>query len=158
MNQENHFDLAQRFGRTSLPYGAYKLGLSGKMNAVVEPCGKKRVLVVDDQAMVAESLKMVLEFQGYEVQTAESGRHALALFEPQKFSVIFTDFEMPEMNGHEFASIVKARDPRQPIIMVTAYADSILNMEPLPQVDMVLCKPWSMGELQMAISKVMSQP
>lgn len=114
------------------------------------------MLVVDDQAMVAQSLKMVLEYQGYEVQTAESCRDALTLFEPQKYAVIFTDFEMPGMNGHEFASIVKARDPRQPIIMVTAYADSILNMEPLPQIDMVLCKPWSLDELRTAMSKIMS--
>lgn len=118
--------------------------------------GKKRVLVVDDQAMVAESLKMVLEFQGYEVHTAESGRDALTIFEPKKYALIFTDFEMPGMNGHEFASIVKARDPNQPIIMVTAYADTILNMEPLPQIDMVLCKPWSLDQLRSALKKFIS--
>lgn len=121
----------------------------------MDSSGKKRVLVVDDQAMVAQSLKMVLEYQGYEVHTAGSGRDALAVFEPQKYAVIFTDFEMPEMNGHEFASIVKARDPHQPIIMVTAYADSILNMEPLPQIDTLLCKPWSLDELRAAMSKIL---
>jgi CheY-like chemotaxis protein len=135
-----------------------KSWLDGKADAFVKPSGKKRVLVVDDQAMVAESLKMVLEFMGYEVQTAENGRDALVLFEPQKFAVVFTDFEMPEMNGHEFASIVKARDPRQPIIMVTAYADSIMNMEPLPQIDMVICKPWSLEELQIAMNKILPPP
>ena len=113
------------------------------------------MLVVDDQAMVAQSLKMALEFAGYEVHVAENGRAALALFEPQKFVAIFTDFEMPEMNGHELASIVKARDPRQPIIMVTAYADSILNADPLPQVDVVICKPWSLEELRLAMSKIL---
>lgn len=116
----------------------------------------KCVLVVDDQAMVAQALKMALEFDGYEVHIAGNGHDAIALFEPQKFDLIFTDFEMPEMNGHEFASIIKARDPRQPIIMVTAYADSILNMVPLPQVDMVIGKPWSLDELRMALSKIMS--
>ena len=117
--------------------------------------GKKRILVVDDQAMVAESLKMALVFAGYEVQTAESARDALAHFKPQKFAVIFTDFEMPGMNGHEFASIIKARDPHQPIIMVSAYADSILITERLPQVDLVISKPWSLEELQAAISKIL---
>jgi CheY-like chemotaxis protein len=116
------------------------------------------VLIVDDQAMVAQSLKMALEFARYEVQTAEKGRDALALFEPQKFAVIFIDFEMPEMNGHEFASIVKARDPHQPIILVNAYADSIMNMDPLPQVDMVIGKPWSLKELRMALDKILPPP
>lgn len=117
--------------------------------------GRKRILVVEDQAMVAQSLKMALEFAGYEVQTVQSGREALTYFEPQKFAVIFTDFEMPEMNGHEFASAIKARDPRQPIIMVTGYADSILSGEPLPQVDMVICKPFSLEELRNALSKAL---
>jgi two-component system, NtrC family, response regulator AtoC len=126
-----------------------------KAEVFVNPGRQKRILVVDDQAMVAESLKMALEFSGYEVHTAENGRMALALFEPQKFDVIFTDFEMPEMNGHEFASIVKARDPRQPIIMVTAYADAIMTMDPFPQVDLVISKPWSLEELRIAMAKVM---
>lgn len=130
-------------------------GKSDGSNIFVKSSEKQRVLVVDDQAMVAESLKMALEFGGYEVQIAENGRDALALFEPRKFAVIFTDFEMPEMNGHEFASIIKARDPRQPIIMVTAYADSILSMEPLPQVDMVICKPWSLEELRIVMGKIL---
>ena len=102
--------------------------------------GKKRILVVDDQSMVSESLKMILEFDGYEVDIAENGRKALEIFEPEKFAVVFTDFEMPEMNGHELASIIKARHPRQPIIMVTAYADSVLDMQPPPQVDLILGK------------------
>jgi len=145
-------------GELHLPYGVCKLGLNGKSDAFMKPSGKKRVLVVDDQAMVAESLKMALEFVGYEVQTAENGRDAIALFEAQKFAVIFTDFEMPEMNGHEFASIVKARDPCQPIIMVTAYADSIQNAESLPQVDMVIGKPWSLEELRLAMDKILPPP
>jgi CheY-like chemotaxis protein len=124
----------------------------------VKSSKKQRVLVVDDQALVAESLKVALEFQGYEVHTAESGREALALLESLKFDVIFTDFGMPEMNGHEFASIIKAREPRQPIIMVTAHADSILNVEALPQVDMVICKPWSLEELRVAMNKILPTP
>jgi CheY-like chemotaxis protein len=116
---------------------------------------KKRMLIVDDQPTVLESLKRILNFHGYEVDTAENGREALEIFEPEKFAVIFTDFEMPEMNGHELASIIKARHPRQPIIMVTAYADLVLDMQPLPQVDLVMGKPWSMGEIRNAISKVL---
>ena len=117
---------------------------------------KEHILIVDDQPMVSESLKMILQFDGYEVDTAENGRKALEIFEPEKFAVIFTDFEMPEMNGHELASIIKARDPRQPIIMVTAYADLVLDMQPLPQVDLILGKPWSIDEIRNAISKVLS--
>ena len=98
---------------------------------------------------------MILVFDGYEVQNAENGREALAIFEIGKFDLIFTDFEMPEMNGHELASIIKARAPYQPIIMITAYADMLANLSPVPQVDLVMGKPWSIEEIRAAISKVL---
>jgi CheY-like chemotaxis protein len=65
---------------------------------------------------------------------------------------------MPEMNGHELASIIKGRDPRQPIIMITAYADMLADMMPVPEVDLVMGKPWSIDELGKAISKVLPAP
>jgi CheY-like chemotaxis protein len=115
----------------------------------------KSILIVDDQRMVSDALRMVLTFEGYQVQSAENGREALAIFQVGKFDLVFTDFEMPEMNGHELASIIKARDPRQPIIMVTAYADAVAGMTPVPQVDLVMGKPWSIDELRAAIRKVL---
>jgi len=113
------------------------------------------MLIVDDQRMVSDALKMILAFDGYEVQTAESGREALAIFETGKFDLIFTDFEMPEMNGHELASIIKARDSDQPIIMITAYADMVTEYMPVPQVNLVIGKPWSIEELRSAIRRVL---
>ncbi len=113
------------------------------------------MLIVDDQRMVSDALRMILTFDGYEVESAESGREALGIFEVGKFDLVFTDFEMPEMNGHELASIIKARDPRQPIIMVTAYADMVADMTPIPQVDLVMGKPWSIDQLRAAIFKVL---
>jgi CheY-like chemotaxis protein len=116
---------------------------------------QKRILIVDDQAMVADSLKLILKLDGYEVQVAENGSQALALFEPKKFDLIFLDFEMPGMKGNELASVIKARDSRQPIILVTAYSDLALDMQPSPEVDLVLGKPWSVSELRTAIRKVL---
>jgi CheY-like chemotaxis protein len=123
----------------------------------LNPIERRKVLVVDDQRMVADALRMALEFNDYEVETVESGRAALAIFQPGKFDLVFTDFEMPEMNGHELASIIKSRAPSQPIIMVTAYVDMITDMTPVPQVDLVIGKPWSMDELRGAINKVLPE-
>jgi CheY-like chemotaxis protein len=117
---------------------------------------QKRILIVDDQPMVADSLKLILKLDGYEVHTAKDGSEALALYEPQKFDLIFMDFEMPGMKGNELAAAIRARDPRQPIILVTAYSDLALHMEPTPQVDLVIGKPWSVGELRTAVTKVLS--
>jgi CheY-like chemotaxis protein len=117
----------------------------------------KRVLIVDDQQMVSDALKMILTFDGYEVRTVESGPEALGIFEVGKFDLVFTDFEMPGMNGHEFASFIKSRDLHQPIIMVTAYAGIVADLMPVPQVDLMIGKPWSIDELRAAIRKVLPQ-
>jgi len=52
---------------------------------------KKRVLAIDDQPMVCEALKMFLEFDGYEVCATLDCHEALALFQPGKFEIVFTD-------------------------------------------------------------------
>ena len=115
----------------------------------------KRILIVDDQPMVADSLKLVLKHDGYEVHIAKNGPEALALCGSNKFDLIFADFEMPGMKGTELAATIKARDPRQPIIMVTAYSDLALHLDPSPQVDLIIGKPWSVDDLRTAIGKVL---
>jgi two-component system, NarL family, capsular synthesis sensor histidine kinase RcsC len=118
---------------------------------------KKSILVVDDELLVAASMKRLLESEGYDVQTAKDGHEALALFEPEKFVLIFTDFGMSEMNGHELASVIKVRAPHQPIVMVTAYADQTLDTEPPPHIDMVLGKPWTIEEIRDILRKFCNQ-
>jgi CheY-like chemotaxis protein len=115
----------------------------------------KRILIVDDQPMVADSLKLVLKHDGYEVHIAKNGPEALELYAPNKFDLIFVDFEMPGMKGTELAATIKARDPGQPIILVTAYSDLALHIDPAPQVDLIIGKPWSMEDLRTAIGKVL---
>jgi DNA-binding NtrC family response regulator len=119
----------------------------------VIPNGKKRILVIDDQPMVADALKLVLKMDGYEVETAETWRQALELFKPGKFAIVFTDYIMPGMNGAQLASIIKSQDPSQPIILVTAYSD-LAGAGASSNVDMVIEKPWSVDELRAAIRKI----
>ena len=112
------------------------------------------VLAVDDRPMVLEALKMLLQFDGHEVTTAADANEALSLFKPGRFDVVFTDFDMPGMNGHELATILKSREPAMPIIMVSAHADSVRGGS-LPAVNRVLGKPWTLDEIREAIEMVL---
>ena len=118
--------------------------------------GKKRMLVVEDQITVADALNLVLKMEGHEFETARNWREAIALFQPRKFALVFTDYKMPEMNGHELASIIKSQDPSQPIILVTAYPN-LAKEKPSRHIDMVLQKPWSIDELRAAICKYLPE-
>jgi CheY-like chemotaxis protein len=116
---------------------------------------KIKILVVDDEPLVCETIGMLLSFDGHEVVSAGSGKEALALFEKDRFDLVITDYTMPGMKGDELALAVKARVPGQPVIMITAHGDSLRTSgRPLTGVDQVVGKPFQLADLREAIQKV----
>ena len=115
---------------------------------------KLRILVVDDEPAVGDTVKMLLNIDGHEVETANSSTEALGLFESGRFDLVFTDFAMPGMNGHQLAAAIKAGAPDQPVIMITGHAGTLL---PSPDVDFVVSKPFGLEHLREAIAKVMPE-
>jgi CheY-like chemotaxis protein len=118
----------------------------------------KRILVVDDEPFVCDAVKMMLAFDGHDVQTANSAREALDVFEKNKFDLVITDFAMPVMKGDELAVAIKAKAPEQPVIMITAYAEMLESSgNPLNGVDRMISKPFLLDDLREAIAKVLSR-
>ena len=125
----------------------------------MKPSGNPRyqILVVDDEPTVCKAIKLLLKFDGHEVQTADSGEAALDLLEERQFDLIITDYSMLGIKGDELAATIKERRPGQPIIMATAFFDnSYIPGQPVARVDCILTKPFSQTELREAIVKVMS--
>ena len=113
-----------------------------------------RILVIDDDPLVCESVKMILDPVGYEVTMAGSGRQALALLETGKFDLILVDYSMPRMRGDELAVIVKQLAPGLPVIIMTAYAEMLeCSLTPVVGVAHVLEKPFLAGELRETIAR-----
>ena len=77
------------------------------------------VLTVDDDSIILNLLKKILERAGYKILTASSGVEALKLMETHKISLIITDIEMPEMNGIELLTKVKENNPNMPVMVIT---------------------------------------
>ena len=61
-----------------------------------------KILVIDDERAIRNTLKDILEFEGYTVEVAENGRVGLECALSSTFDLIFTDIKMPEMDGLEF--------------------------------------------------------
>jgi len=81
----------------------------------------RKVLVVDDDAVVGKSFHRVLsENKGY-VVTVENAHEALKQMREQSFDVVFTDIKMPGMDGVELAERVKASQPWTPVVIITGY-------------------------------------
>ncbi len=102
-----------------------------------------------------DAVRMMLAFDGHVVETADNGQEALALFEKGKFDVVITDLAMPLMRGDELAAAIKARNPKQPVVMITAYAEMLGPPEHPPQgVDYILSKPFVLEDLRLALASV----
>jgi len=81
----------------------------------------RKVLVVDDDAVVGKSFNRVLSNKGYIVTTAQNAHEALKQIREQEFDVVFTDIKMPGMDGVELAERVKASRPWTPVVIITGY-------------------------------------
>ena len=121
--------------------------------------GKKeawQILVVDDEPAVCRAMKMMLEHDGHKVQTASSGREALALLEQGRFDLVTTDFSMPEMKGDALAIAIKQRLPNQPVLMISGNALMSQSAgNPLTGVDLVIGKPFLLDDLRQAIATIL---
>jgi CheY-like chemotaxis protein len=82
---------------------------------------RKKVLVVDDDPVVARSFDRVLSDKGYAVITASDGPEALKKLADAEYDVVFTDIRMPGMDGIEVAERAKARRPWVPVVIITGY-------------------------------------
>ncbi len=112
----------------------------------------RRILVVDDEPFVCDAVKMMLAFDGHQVETAATGRDALKLYEKGKFDLIFTDWKMPGMKGDELATTIKGKDPQQPIALITAHTEIL--PDPMPGIDMIIGKPFLLEDLRRAIARL----
>lgn len=83
---------------------------------------KVKILVVDDEAIVRESLSEWLKDAGHQVLTAENGHSALDVIEKERPGIMIADLVMPGMDGIELMKRAKAKQPGIEVIIITAYA------------------------------------
>lgn len=88
-----------------------------------------RVLVVDDDPVVATSIDRVLTGKGYAVITARDGPEALDKLAHGKYDAVFTDIRMPGMDGLEVAARIKATQPWLPVVIITGYGSPASEAE-----------------------------
>lgn len=85
------------------------------------PHPASRVLVVDDEENIRVMLAAVLKKQGYAVDVASNGAHALDALQKRSYDIVVSDFRMPEMDGLELLRQIRDRRIRTTVIMITAY-------------------------------------
>jgi len=116
---------------------------------------RKRVLVVEDDAVFRDWVKHVLEKRGYAVSQSNNGAEAMRLFSNHDFDVVLADYRLPFMTGDELAQRIKQLAPQQPVIIVTGHSTFRCRDN---SADAVLFKPFEAGELGRVIERVLLGP
>ena len=115
----------------------------------------KRILVVEDDPTVRDSITLLLRIDRYDVTEASDGGQALELLSRKPFDLVILDFVMPGMLGCEVALKIKLIAPTLPILMVTAYLEKLTDSD--KPVDAVLGKPFAVEELRSTVARLLGQ-
>jgi CheY-like chemotaxis protein len=122
-----------------------------------EPVGTLRVLLVDDDELILESLPPLLEAMGHDVVTADGGLAALARLEAGlAVDVVILDLNMPGMTGAEVLPRILELRPRQAVLISSGFSDDDLSglTSGNPRIRS-LRKPFTGGELEDALSALL---
>ena len=109
-----------------------------------------RLLVVDDEFHVRETVSTWFYQRGFHVCTAENGAIAVDLCAAEPFDVVLIDLEMPVMNGAEAIKAIRAKTPNQRIVVFSGFSTDIRSVTDLG-VNRILRKPLSLHELEQEV-------
>lgn len=117
-----------------------------------------RILVVDDEAMVLNLFEATLKRLGHEVLTASSGRKGVETYRRQRPTATILDLNLPDMNGIEVLTEIRAVDPRAPVIIWTGAGTEAEEQQARQRgVTEFLVKGFSLHELGAALKQVLKQ-
>jgi len=113
-----------------------------------------KVLLVDDEVSILNLLRISLEFDGYEVFTAQNGLSAIAVFQERHPEIAIIDVQIPEMDGLELLAKIKSMRPNTEVIMITGHGDMNVAIECLRKgASNFLTKPVSEELLSLSIKR-----
>lgn len=116
-----------------------------------------KILIVDDEMVMRESLAAWLQRDGHNVQTAESGEEALVKIEKTRFDILIMDIKMEGMSGLEVLRHVQEDDPDVSVVMITAYGSISTAIEAMKNGAFdYLLKPFDPEELGVLIEKIIA--
>ncbi|MGH8229116.1 MAG: ATP-binding protein [Steroidobacteraceae bacterium] len=120
--------------------------------------GRLAILLVDDDPIILQSLRDILEEDGHRVTAADGGQHGIEAFTAAQqsgapFDAVITDLGMPYVDGRRVAAAIGAISPATPLILLTGWGKRLLSEGDIPpHVDRVLSKPPKIQDIRTALA------
>jgi CheY-like chemotaxis protein len=111
------------------------------------------VLVVEDDIVIGEVIRDLLESEGYRVVVANDGATALRLVQAARPSLILLDLRMPRLDGRAFLAQLGPRTGARPPVILTTAANESVQEAMAAQVEAVVAKPFRLDELLAAVAR-----
>ena len=119
---------------------------------------KPKLLIVDDELLIRDLLYDFFKSRDYDITVAESGQGALAQMEESHFDTIILDMKMPDMDGLELATKIRAADDDVPIIFMTGYPSMETAIEALrKRADDYFIKPFNLKQMNRAVESALTR-
>jgi len=111
------------------------------------------VLIIEDEPDIREVLSDLLQHDGYQVRSAETGAEGIAEVAHHPYSAVLLDLGLPDLDGLSVLRAVKSVDPELPVIILTAYVEDDIKADALGQGAFAyLRKPYKQKELRSALA------
>ncbi|MCD4740984.1 MAG: response regulator, partial [Desulfobacteraceae bacterium] len=113
-----------------------------------------RILVIDDEPSILESLNMFLTEKGFEVVTAETGAKGLEIFSQKVFQIVIMDIRLPDFNGLDILQTMLEKKKSSKIIMITAFQDMDTTIVAMKRGAFdYIHKPLDVGKIEKAVNR-----
>jgi PAS domain S-box-containing protein len=133
--------------RVTLPVCAMEIK---KINTIEIPCEQKKtkILIIEDEQSVGDTLLEILTFGGHEVSMATNGLDGISIFAEDRFDIVITDLGMPGLTGFDVAQRIKKINEHIPIILITGW-NIKMNKDELHDrgVDYLINKPFQVKQI-----------
>ncbi|MBL7926000.1 MAG: response regulator transcription factor [Bacteroidia bacterium] len=118
----------------------------------------QRILVVEDEQSLAETIKLNLELEGYKVHHVADGRTALKVFKSERFNLIVLDVMLPELDGFSVCEAIRLENNKVPILFLTAKNTSADRVNGLKiGGDDYLAKPFNLEEFLLRVQNLIKR-
>src|SRR4051794_16345572 len=122
------------------------------------PIEKGKVLVIDDEADIRESLEALLSLEGYSVDLAQNATEGIRSLGSRAYDLVLLDLMMPDRSGMDVLREVRERDQETPIFMITAYGSVEAAVQALKLgANDYFSKPWDNEKLLIEIERMIAK-